>query len=673
MKKIVELCSVFPRSELIQSELDNVTTSVFDHSYIRPYIYTKRPVCKRYGIEINDSFIELKNEFVSNYDSIGPGEQYLLNKIFYSTNNLQFIVGGIGVGKSRFLHLFKDYIFVNRKHNSCSELCKFSKGINIYIDFNLEFDSFRGHNESLIYKDITKLICSKIGETIETFFTLYEEIMTVWDKILSNKNYNRIFSFINDELRANFARSYDEKDIINIKKIRYEIYKKIRDNKNDYLLYLSEILKYILKEYLKGYRQCYIVIFDNLDILEPLVQHTAKKILLIFFKGTPITGLVTLRQSTYRELITKHYSFPSDVSSFVGPSPLDIIMSRIDNLLTNTDDYLKTYRLTDERKNNFINSIQQIQTLLHKGIIEKFISAICGNSIRKGLILAERLINNSVYNVFNQNDIRTGDILRAIMIGKEQQYKWSSDSQIENLYDVQGYRKGQHLIKLRILRALKGKEYPNGIQLRMLLDFLTDGFGYPEELIRTSLNELMILSKRLIWSDTILHYETSNELLQAKNSYLYISSAGDLHQTWLYHNITYFQEVMLDIFVEEQDFGKGWNYGDIENRIRLILMFVNVLVNNDLKEMKKFFELYTVDDYKILWEDCHSISIDIIDGLLQDIKYIFDSIIRETRSADKKANYEHLKNEFIVSFEDLKLLAMNQIKGFINNGKCFNT
>ena len=67
----------------------------------------------------------------------------------------------------------------------------------------------------------------------------------------------------------------------------------------------------------------------------------AKEKIKILFNTASITGIVAVRQSTYRELITNGYSFSADVIPHNGPSIFDVIHQRLDLLLDNPDEYLQ--------------------------------------------------------------------------------------------------------------------------------------------------------------------------------------------------------------------------------------------------------------------------------------------------------------------------------------------
>ncbi|MBN2011701.1 hypothetical protein JW960_20395 [candidate division KSB1 bacterium] len=654
--KIVSLCTAFPRISRSQHILDPLAKQTFKLDMPTPYIHSNAELQELYGFGLKDKFIGYRNDFIPDFDSFGSNEQYIINNIYFSEFHLHFLVGGIGTGKSRFLQFFRNEVLKHRRH-PCDAPCDFRDRVMCaYIDFNSQpNDWLTTHHQARIENSITRLLCSKIEKIIKNFFDTEQEVTDVWDHLFQHDDYkNNAVDLLIGELRAHEALEWKAGFNL-VKEKRMRIYHKLRDSKEDYLAYLSVILNYIKTTFFRDNRICINIIFDNLDLLPNLVQIIAKEKIKILFNTASVTGIVAVRQSTYRELITNGYSFSANVIPHNGPSIFDIVHQRLDLLLANPDAYMHGLDIDQSDKRTFIDSIKQIKKLLQESkLVMNFYRSICGRSIRKALILSERLICNSVYDVFSNSPIGQGEILRAIMAGSNSTYVWDEENEIANLYDVNGRTEHQHLIKLRILKAVY---FHDDLELGKLMDLLT-AFGYDYELIQYALNDLLSVSKRLLWTDSLLHFKSVDELLQQKKSKLSMSSAGKGYATWLYKNISYVQEVMLDIPVDADDFGEGWNYANIDQRIKLILKFLAILVRDDIAEMNTFYSTYDVNTYKDIWKFTDPITTSIVIGVESDFNKIMANISSHKFGATE---LQIIRSELSAQFENLKNMAAGRV------------
>jgi type IV secretory pathway ATPase VirB11/archaellum biosynthesis ATPase len=67
------------------------------------YLMSKDIPTKRFGIRVDQKYLNYKNEKIKNFKHYGPNEQYLLNRIFDGPKNIIYIVGAIGSGKTTFI------------------------------------------------------------------------------------------------------------------------------------------------------------------------------------------------------------------------------------------------------------------------------------------------------------------------------------------------------------------------------------------------------------------------------------------------------------------------------------------------------------------------------------------------------------------------------------------
>jgi len=635
MKKIKELVAVFPRVSDYQNILDTTAEKVFEIELCKDYLYSS-------NCEIRD-YSEKKNVFFSNYSEFGKNEKYIINRI-YSTSKIIFLVGGIGVGKSSFIKFFRNQLLL--KNHICNNECESKSfgGLFCYIDFNIQPPiSFSGNDTEKITYDLAWRMGEEIISQInEIYFDKKYEITTFWDEVIKSNYPSRIFSKIKNELLF--------KDVLDFKGTNYklffqkraEIYSSLFDNNPINLLtYSNEICNYLTKTN-KILNDCIFIVFDNLDICSAIVQNVAKDFITRYFNNISSKIIVCLRNSTYSTLYETAMAIDAaTVVKHYGPDILSVIDDRLYKLIQKPDLYIIDQNI-EKTIETFILNVKKIRDYINKNdTVKNFIRAICGNSIRKALFLARNLISNSIFDLFSvTTEINTSNIIRALMTGKNDSYEWSMQNQIDNIYHVDGYHDKGYFIKLRILRALKNKTHPDGIEFGKLIELLR-GYNYSYDLILDAINEMLSEPKRLIWSNSLLHFKSLEELFQAKSSLFYISSAGIGYQSWLFKNIGYFQEASLDLYADSILIGTGWDYTKISNRIQLLFKFIRILVEIDLDEMNEFLTNHSIEKYHDVWLSHNLLSLEILDSVYNS----FESISKHIK----------IGNEFsFLEFKDLQ-------------------
>lgn len=81
--KLKELCEKFPKLARQMSPLDQVASDMFYTDAPNEYVHSTEPPTARHGIEVpHDRHSGHHNEFVPQFTSCGPNEQFLINKLF---------------------------------------------------------------------------------------------------------------------------------------------------------------------------------------------------------------------------------------------------------------------------------------------------------------------------------------------------------------------------------------------------------------------------------------------------------------------------------------------------------------------------------------------------------------------------------------------------------------
>lgn len=535
---------------------ENMAQAIFDHSFNTPYLHSDTLPEARYQIKIAVEDSCMKNSFVYKFEGYGPNEKYILNKIYYSPHNTIFIVGGIGTGKSRFIDLIKNQVVRNRKH-VCEEMCPLSenKGLHVFIDCtapasiamnNIDID---GANENKIRDIVYDFFTLKFRDALNDVMDFEDEVTGIWDVMIKQNPDNDAVQFIKNNLRKNGVMSLkNEKPYSEFLRIRKSIYELIEKDRDIYLNYLAALFKYLQNNIITSSNKCIIVFVDNLDQLSITIQRSTKHILRYFFRASSIKGVMCVRQSTYRGLGLDSWTNADEVVPICGPTVINIIKQRLETALTDISPFIFDLNLNEDDKDFLQKNLLKIRNSLDNNLLSDFVNSIVGHSIRKGLLLAERFISNSVYDILKYNEIKKGDIINALLLGNDNELNSSRDgSYIDNIYHVTShdYTKGPILIKLRLLRLLSRKnDLRDGLPIGDIYDYLV-AFGYTDNLILNAVNDMLHESKRLVWSNSMLFYKNISELLSVSKSSLFISSAGEEYQNFLYQNIEYLRQVML--------------------------------------------------------------------------------------------------------------------------------
>jgi hypothetical protein len=670
MKKLRELCRVFPRIEHDINICDTVSESIFtNNSKINPYLYSNE-IEKRYGN--NEKYIEYKNENFKDFSNYGLNEKNIINHIYYSKNNILFLIGGIGIGKSSFINFFKSKLSEDKNH-LCQENCKHHKdgGIIIYIDFNNEIpESFSSDDSTRIHHDIVERINIELRNAIIecSIFSFEEEITNIWNELItspSTRILKKIRNILIEESGIEIGTNYNY-----YLDIRKKVYKQITSNVNDFIIYLIEVFRYVTTKHYKTH--CSYIILDNLDICSPVVQNIAKDIIVRYFYNSNLKLIVTVRQSTYLGLFDTGFALEAaSTIGHKGPDVIKVIEYHLNRAIDNASSLLAGIKHTESAVQYLTDNLKKIKNRIlddNTGTVCMFIKNACGNNIRKALILSRNLISNSVYNPFSiEANITTGTILRALLVGNNSVYTWSYDQEIDNLFHVDNYQDKAYLTKIRILRALSKTNFPDGFELAKLIDLMV-GFGYSLGQIRHALNEMMSETKRLIWSNTLQSFKSINEFIQAKTSQLFISTAGLGYQSALFKNSYYFQEVTLDITVDSTEFSGSWDYTHIEDRIELIFKVIRIFVEKDIIEMELFLEKYPFSIYRQYWTEPQLITNELASSISASLLEIINSNI-EKEIREKGHAYEklyHLKRYIQKEFEEIDKITEKQFSDFKN-------
>jgi len=668
--KLRKLCNLSPRSANLQTPLDNIATIIFDPpTDHKKYVCSSLPLPERsYGIAFDRIAIDHKNEFVKNFDEFGPNEKFLINKIMFSSSHLLLIVGGIGVGKTSFFTNFylKDIPskIIHSKDQSMSN-CPFY----IYFDMLNDVNYIQGDGLTInqIKSRFSNALCEIIQKKIADlkFFIIEEEVGPIWEKILNedknNYSNNLAFSRIAMSIRNEDAEIKDKNGnkYEEALKARRAIRNNICSDSDYHLSYIQRILLYIKKNYYQGHQSCMLIIIDNVDRLEMQAQQAIKLVLKPFARGSKIRTILPIRQTTFDQSFKgDHNSEPVDTVPFCGATPLEVVERRLINFSSSYDickEYL-SYKDFDLLNLSFEKIIKNCISV---SWFKTFFNSFVGRSVRKGLILAQNIIDNSVYNVIeignSKNQLKHSELIRGLLVGSEQTYNWTNEGIIENIFQTQCLKDSSNLIKVRILRILSLYE-EKGLPVGELLEYL-DGFDYQINLIFHSINELLSKYKRLIWTDAVPIFDSENDLIRHQHTKIRITSIGQGYAKHLYKDMDYMQEIMLDVYVSREYFGDGWNYGGSkEVRFQLLYRFCKFLFETDQKETERFVFKNGAEQFKKI--SCQDSL--LVDDIIRSSKKNIESLLNFSLHQNDK-EFIDLLGELNKDYNDL-ILQIDQAK-----------
>lgn len=661
-----ELCSKFPKVSKPQNALDNVAAKLFLTNHDIPFVQSKVFVDERYGLSAENSILGHHNEIFPNYDVLGPNEKFLINKVFFSPSYLLYIIGGIGVGKTRFAHFMMSEVIPQALEIDSN--AKEHKPCIVYYDFLQEGSKIPERLDSNSIRTIfLDSFCDQIEAEIYSlkFFDLEQEIGTIWDAIIDEyENIRRkpsSVSHIISQMNV-YEATHDQlaKDYKVVIEKRKTIRQKIASDLGQRLSYLGVLLQYIKNYYYSNNPIGVTVIIDNVDREPSLIQQAVKLIAKSFARISTCRTIINARQTTYYQQFDDGSSDPIDVVPYCGPLPLDVVNERIDDFLSNPKRFENFY--SPQLMPNLIEGMRFIRDhYMTTQVFHELFDSLCGHSIRKGLILAQNIVCNSVYDptlIQQGSSVSIGDFLRAILVGTDDIFQANPEHIIENIFNVESYPVKSYLLKVRILRLIKNAGN-NGITINRMIDVM-NCFGYSLPMLCDALNEMKSQNKRLIWSDGVrLNYDGEDDLVSRGSTRLYISTAGKGYITNLISNIDYIQEIMLDTKVDSDVFGSGWDYSSLEDRFELILRFLTVLNRQDQAEVGAFVNIRGINEYKSLFGDNHLVTTNMLTMTKKRVERILNSIIERYSSGERRISMVHFKDTHLRIYADRIITSQN--------------
>jgi len=360
-----------------------------------------------------------------------------------------------------------------------------------------------------------------------------------------------------------------------------------------------------------------LAVLDNIDKLGAATRRSVLQAMRTFALQSDLPTILPARQTTFAVDTDGSYSVHEARIVYRGPIPRRVVLRRLSMGKGAIASVLRRIRASEgdgsERGNqqdieNMEKALEHVAASLEASALGDFFSSLCGSSVRKGLVLARRLLANRHYDP-TTGPIHERSARRALLHGTNHFYQWLPDDEIDNIFGgAPTSATRSPLIKLRILLALRPL-YPSDPRIvSSLLQVLTL-FGYSMSSLVAAVNELKARHKRLIWSD-----KTRDDFTLHRGKLLKHDSGGGLHLTsigagyvdHLRNNVDYIQEMMLDTYgprtTPRQSFADS-----VSGRLEMLVAFLEDLVAVDLKEIGKVVSTANEGHTVVRLEDYYTI------------------------------------------------------------------
>lgn len=288
---------------------------------------------------------------------------------------------------------------------------------------------------------------------------------------------------------------------------------------------IKDCLFYYVTEYHKQNKKI-ILVFDNLDILPPIVQHEYMSYLLRFAQGSALKILMCVRPITFGKV-----SRSSIIYSYIyysGHDPARILLNRLETfqerIAKDRSAVLKGAK--PQFADYLFLRIEQVRTMLSnpKGRLYKLINAICGHSKRKALLMAQRFFSNDQIS-FLEPQVKEDQIIQVFVTDRSI-YITPQNEEVTNLFS--NHISNNSFIKVRILQLLMHNltHRKGATRVSEVLSFLRCFECYEDQEIFAVFDEMIDEKKGLIYVPAVNEYATEEEFARSSNDYVFVRQSG---------------------------------------------------------------------------------------------------------------------------------------------------
>ena len=347
---------------------------------------------------------------------------------------------------------------------------------------------------------------------------------------------------------------------------------------------------------------CTILVFDNLDQLDPDLQEQVIKFAFTIYQEWGSFTIISMREENYIKSKLEGSLSTIQCNQFALPRPsiVPIIERRLkclsDDIASGKSNIpfdLSTAGVTSLDLGNFIVQISN-SLASSRDKVKNFLEAIALGNIRESLeffrnFLAAGNTNSGkiieITKKFGSYLVPDHEFMKSISLGSRAYFS-ESDSPVLNLYSVSDMERPSHFTKLRILNCLsrfqyQARPYGAGFESIERLKTLLMTIGISKLDVDTSISSLT--KKRLIENDlhTVKYLEKANAVR--------ITPAGIYYLKYLLSQFAYLDLMQQDTPLFEEETYLGLN--DLAESTRMtgrferVRMFVDYLQDQETNEL----------------------------------------------------------------------------------------
>ena len=425
-------------------------------------------------------------------------------------DNVMIVVGGIGTGKStairRALHRAGGMARTCSRAGTDARACIHKPRI---LEFDFRTDEDRvADGDSDVDAEKQRFwnhVASELEARPGNELPVAAEVTSFWNWCLGEKRLLDLSPILHQELGVQkhairAAVTNDESLWPRAQHVRSLVIareKLIRSfSHQDLVWYNAYLLRYQIDTSLIPCHCAYLFL-DNIDQLHPKVQRLAAETAITLSEVLRSRTIIAIRPLTWKRSVHGYTLIRTEKHR--SPAIFDVLRKRVNSFIENNG-------LAKPEA----DALRSLVTIMSgKGrdpLVGTLLDATSGYSVRFALRNFSNMFDSPTLRSLPDtstafHEMRVSDLARAFFCGERSQI---IPHAFENLYAVRGDMRTEHwLIKPRLLdilcRSLQGTS-----RINELADILRR-FGYSDNLLLTAINELLIRTRPLIWSEEDMH------------------------------------------------------------------------------------------------------------------------------------------------------------------------
>lgn len=586
----------YDRNRHFNEAVEGLVQSIFQHQdvdktgYVNsrsssPFAVDLSPIANSEGPTENES----AQDNLGRYDISGLGEyeRRICSRVLEGGYRTLVLRGDLGSGKSASINHVSD-VLRHPLTSSCG-LCKQCAPVIIKMDFNM---GYHDHELDKLLREFRRQLYDQLRQQLRELFRKTDLVNALREEaIRPNQDYAAF---------GRFAQDYENPiawdDIPkNVRVDRLFSYVDTETNNGTENLKVLMWLVRLAKDSLQAEPGCLILIFDNIDSVQPEAQFQILVEILACQAVAKVQALVTLRRGTHAKYEAGGASYAFGTIDHAGPDIKEVIVRRLSHYAERWDSLPEVKAIKNPGYKQAIKD--RLDYLIQtkddpRGGIQR-VPSICGSSIRLGLYLCERFFLNSAI-AYNETPWFKDDIVRATLFGDSTINEISPDDDcIANLL-LNSLTGEASLLNIRVLQLVaEFKNDESSRTVRSLIGILKAIGGWQEDEITESFNYLLFLRRPLIWVDGRTRYEGIAK--KDLRDVLHLTEAGHFYLNKLLLDLTYVQEAALSVRWNNRHIPLSVDYSQVVERFGILRSCLGVLIKKDYDQTNNLMQWLAKD------------------------------------------------------------------------------